>query len=527
MALWHQCGSGFVKVSFASRDLGADAYLCCPGPSLANVDPASLNVPGAFVVALNTAYPYIRPHLWIGMDRPGCYDRRLWWEGFPKIVRGTYKDEYCGDTPIQQCPLTYFADATPGEAADIFKRRAHDTAFVWANNSFVLALHVLVWMGARKIYLVGSDFGGPSDYHDGRKLPPQARQRNRRLYGQLVGTTERIAELGRSNYVEITSCTVGSPVNDRIGFTPLAEALAASASRVPPGLDEPLNAHQEELCRWCCRTPAGRGVLTACDNNGEWMLPWWWEHYSAHNTLPVAFADLGMTDDARRWCAERGIVIEVERPADVKGWYLKPFAILASPFESTLWLDTDCEVRGDVSPVYDYAGEIPGLCRDFTYEKRRGRGLMPGERLYMSGLVAVKHGSQLIREWARATLLRWSQHDGDGPILNSVIRSAGVNPPVVPPKYHHARCEGDDAKVLIMHWSGPPGKAHIREAIQHQESGSADATSPCRQPDAPGRHDESIPESGYSEAEWVAADGKAENDDADKRHYERPSSPVG
>ena len=55
----------------------------------------------------------------------------------------------------------------------------------------------------------------------------------------------------------------------------------------------------------------GDGVLTGCDENHEWMLKWWWKHYTSSNTLPVTFLDFGMSKSAQIWCKKRGLVIPV------------------------------------------------------------------------------------------------------------------------------------------------------------------------------------------------------------------------
>src|SRR5438105_1502086 len=115
-----------------------------------------------------------------------------------------------------------------------------------------------------------------------------------------------------------------------------------------------------------------QGVLVASTSHLEWILPWWWYHYRAHNDLPVAFGDLGMTESARNWCRDRGELISVEVPEflvsgkevvcpqlaeqwekvigsgiwDVRlKWFKKPFAFIQSPFTKTLWIDLDCEIR--------------------------------------------------------------------------------------------------------------------------------------------------------------------------------------
>ena len=87
MGLWYECGDGLVKVSWARSDLQCDAYLICPGPSLKNVDANVFNEAGVMTFGINTAYPWIRPDYWFGMDDPSCYSSRVWWEPFIKVTR--------------------------------------------------------------------------------------------------------------------------------------------------------------------------------------------------------------------------------------------------------------------------------------------------------------------------------------------------------------------------------------------------------------------------------------------------------
>ncbi len=59
------------------------------------------------------------------------------------------------------------------------------------------------------------------------------------------------------------------------------------------------------------------GILIGCDRNQEWLLPWWWDHYSAHNAYPVAFADFGMSKKALAWCREKGKMLKPPGSSDV------------------------------------------------------------------------------------------------------------------------------------------------------------------------------------------------------------------
>src|SRR5688572_4420480 len=105
------------------------------------------------------------------------------------------------------------------------------------------------------------------------------------------------------------------------------------------------------------------GIVVGCDSKQEWLLPWWWSHYSAHNEYPVAFVNFGMSPDAWKWCQERGTGIclsdselfkEKELSPEIKkqwdgragdgffyfrsAWFKKPLAFFHSPFSSSCWL---------------------------------------------------------------------------------------------------------------------------------------------------------------------------------------------
>ena len=64
-------------------------------------------------------------------------------------------------------------------------------------------------------------------------------------------------------------------------------------------------------------TGGSSGILVATDKQIEWMLPWWWHHYSKHNRYPVVFVDLGMTETAKAWCRQRGKLISLECPKNL------------------------------------------------------------------------------------------------------------------------------------------------------------------------------------------------------------------
>ena len=91
-----------------------------------------------------------------------------------------------------------------------------------------------------------------------------------------------------------------------------------------------------ELIRKTGKSPIPKGVCVKVGPESEQMLPWWWKHYSKHNSHPVAFMDGGMSEAMREFCKERGVVLGGGHP---------------TPFSNTLFCDLDCKVLRAFDPV--------------------------------------------------------------------------------------------------------------------------------------------------------------------------------
>ena len=235
MALWYDCGNGFAKASgFARKKNELDFYICCTGPSLSEVRSEDFKIPGVFTIGLNTTYPHIKPDLWVGMDKPDCYDPKIWWESFNKICRGSYSSEIFHGHELKNMPNTFFADVKkPKEESELFKLRGHDINFVWEKNTLAVALHIAVWMGARKIHLVGCDLGGTRDYYDGRVLTGEQRKHNQNLYLYQRKYLRRFHENAKEYGIELISCSEQSPINNKVPFINVHEALLKSRNKTP------------------------------------------------------------------------------------------------------------------------------------------------------------------------------------------------------------------------------------------------------------------------------------------------------
>lgn len=467
MAMWYECGNGFVRASFARCSLGNDVYLCCPGPSLANVKDVDLHIPGATVVVLNTAYPRIRPDIWIGMDVPLCYSSKLWWEPFIKICRGSYQEERCLGYPVRHCYNVFFADCGPGTVAEIFKNRAHDVRFFWNGNTFTTALSILVWMGAQKIHLVGCDFGGKSDYYDDRKLSDQERSLNRNLYNQQTAFLRDFNRYAQVNNLKLVSCTLGSPVNEFLDYVPLVDALKRTSERVPNVDLSPIHSVTAEYCDWGKVIDSELGVMVGCAPMHEDIIPWWIKNYSTFNKLPLVFADFGISKKAKELCGVYGKVIDMtDIPVD--GWFRKPFAILRAPFKKIIWSDLDIEIKGSLRSLFNYVNDGYKLAAGWdSYEPQQFRKFMPQDaKLWDSGLLVISHGNPVITLWAGKILSAPKDYYvGDHEVLSLTLAETKQLFYQIPKTVHRMRTEGPVPGLVTFHWTGNRGKKHIRSIL--------------------------------------------------------------
>lgn len=224
--LWYDCGNGWTPTYWARKNLNLDAILCCPGPSLESVNAEKLNGYGRKVFAINTAYPTIKPDIWIGMDEMHCYDANILNEPFAKVFRGTYCEMKFSGNFVKHCPETYFADVAEVPAGKtMLELRDHNVKFAWHNHTLGVALHLMIWMGAKNIYLLGCDMGGDKDYCHTLQLTPDQRTRNQKLYFQQTMFIQKLSEAAKNYGIYIKSSTANSPLNKFLQYVPIDQVL--------------------------------------------------------------------------------------------------------------------------------------------------------------------------------------------------------------------------------------------------------------------------------------------------------------
>lgn len=239
-----------------------------------------------------------------------------------------------------------------------------------------------------------------------------------------------------------------------------------------------------------------QGILTGCDINHEWMLKWWWNHYVKGNDYPVAFCDFGMSKSARLWCESKGTVLpfslsktllqkidssqkkswENLHPDDIwkarSIWFKKPLHLLATPFQNTIWIDVDCEVKQSLSSLFSLLKKSQNdfaVCQDVPrgISSRREKGLLHADKnAFLTGVIAYTKQSVTLKKWAENCVKRNEQFFSEQDALNRTIYEEKFKLTLLSSRFNYAPCTDcplpDD--LVIYHHPFIAGKNHILQS---------------------------------------------------------------
>ncbi len=237
-----------------------------------------------------------------------------------------------------------------------------------------------------------------------------------------------------------------------------------------------------------------QGIIAGCDQKQEWLLPWWWKHYSSHNSYPVTFIDFGMSQSAIAWCKERGeclcmpptppIVQKKNIPTEQRDlweahygkkiwsarkiWFKKPFALLLSPYSFTIWLDLDCQVNGSLEPLFHllFLGVEIALKKEpqsIQELHRKKKLILPGETNYNCGLIAFRKEATILHQWTEEIACRNHQYTFDQQALARAASNHRPNLLELPDSYNWSASDGLNPNALVIHYHGGILKQLIRE----------------------------------------------------------------
>lgn len=211
-----------------------------------------------------------------------------------------------------------------------------------------------------------------------------------------------------------------------------------------------------------------KAFLTGSDENNEWMLEWWLENYKMHNSLPVIFADFGVSKKMRKWVEQNfDQVLDLPEAINIS-WFMKPLAMLTATDYSkkVCWIDTDCHILKPIEDVFKYVTPNKlSMVRDKPWTDKFL------ETWHNSGVVAFEGVPEILMAWENRC--RSTQARGDQEVLHDMMGGDELRRRIyiedIPNTYNWLRLQvnkgHDSPNKKIMHWTGPKGKDIIRELI--------------------------------------------------------------
>lgn len=192
-----------------------------------------------------------------------------------------------------------------------------------------------------------------------------------------------------------------------------------------------------------------KGILIGGDDRAAWQIPLWYEAYREHCTLPVAMADFGLSANSLSLCLDCGFQVFDVGVECGRGYLGKPVAIRKSPFDWTLWLDLDCEIRSEVEGIFD---EVP-----------TGFGVTRMDDRYSNaGVIVARRDNDLLASWVVASLVA-AEDELDEAILNRLIDTRMYEFDVLDRKWNRGGPDPEDVECFIFHYFGPRGKTRLAE----------------------------------------------------------------
>ena len=218
-----------------------------------------------------------------------------------------------------------------------------------------------------------------------------------------------------------------------------------------------------------------RYVLTGCDKNTEWQLPWFVENFNKVTETELIIVDFGMTPEMKRFADKKAdYTFEVYG----QGWFSKVEAMhqMKTRFNGAFcWLDTDCELLRDPSYIFDYVEHNKlTVVIDHPWTERGSPWTPQGNRgpWYNTGVVAFEGRPMILDRWLQE--IKNKEHRGDQEALYSILNESDtsrlINISEAPHRFNVLRLDMLQNRVperaVINHWTGQKGNDEIRRRMQ-------------------------------------------------------------
>lgn len=207
MALWTK-NKQWEKCQWQADDK-AMIYGC--GESVKDADTSP---EGYTKIVQNYSHNIIQPDIWIGMDKPEAFGRKLLDTPYKKVFRGNYANMLVDGIPACEFPETYWIDVSKQKRASVLYNKGINCPFYWNQNTFQVAIHLALWMGFKTLAFAGIDLQGK--YFDNRKLTKQQVARTELLLVEEFNWMKWFAECAKKLGITLENMSLTSRLTEII-----------------------------------------------------------------------------------------------------------------------------------------------------------------------------------------------------------------------------------------------------------------------------------------------------------------------
>jgi hypothetical protein len=224
--------------------------------------------------------------------------------------------------------------------------------------------------------------------------------------------------------------------------------------------------------------------ITGADHNFQDMVIWWANNIRKYDKeTDIVVYDFGMSKEWIERICKSGLISKMIRFGPRKEgkpqccWFKKPRAMRKAPYEYKCWIDVDCEVLANITEIFDYVdGTNMALTNDPCRTRERGD---PNPKWFATGVNVVKGDPKILKIWDKWCLpgdhgINVQKYRGDQEVLHVLLSTGTLHESVVemPMDYQWLRIQlargEDNINKKIIHWTGPAGKAHIRNNLMYK-----------------------------------------------------------
>lgn len=218
---------------------GQTAILMGGAPTISEQPLHLLEQRGVLSAAMNNAARHFRPVLWLSADHPSCFEPQIIHDpGIMKFSPVGHAETTIGGKSFRMMPNLYFyANEQDVPIGELLAERMQ---MPWHQNTLLVSIALLNFLGVKRIILGGSDFGFEDKvyaHEDG--LAEHERELNRALYTSQKYDIRKLKPVFDKAGIEFLDCSVKSKLAGVYPVLSLEEATTLCLEDFPRTMVDP------------------------------------------------------------------------------------------------------------------------------------------------------------------------------------------------------------------------------------------------------------------------------------------------